>query len=75
MTKLQRERLDAACAALTAAGAEKLPDRLRLAFTMRHQDISDVLAQARSLMSLHPGRVVARDAIGLLWAALEDEEP
>jgi hypothetical protein len=83
-TPLQQERLDAAVAALSAAGAEKLHERLLVAFeqyelTDKWSELHSVMMQGRAWASIdidreyRPRREVARDAIGLLWAVLEDE--
>lgn len=79
-TPLQQERLDAAVAALQAAGAEKLPGRLMSALREPGPDMWSeahaVLAQARSWASTRPSgpeHQRARDAIGALWAVMEDE--
>jgi hypothetical protein len=90
VTRLQRRRLNDALAAIVAAGGERmtLPGHLcdRLARAMRtgsdgQWHVSDVLAQGRAWASLvlegqDPKKCAkARDAIGLLWAAMEDEGP
>jgi len=84
MTRLQRTRLNAAIKALAAAGSSggegHLRDRLRRAFehgTFAEQ--ADECARARSWASIvrsadDPKKLAtARDAIGLLWASMEDE--
>ncbi len=75
MTPLQQERLDAACKALEAAGAEKLPLWLREAFEAQDLDgVNALLGQARVFASYCFGRrAAARDALGLLWAVVEGE--
>jgi hypothetical protein len=83
MTPLQRERLDAAVTALHAAGATKLPDDLLAAFKADdQQSIAACLSRGRSYASIVLGSYspdererhrVACDAVGLLWAVVEDD--
>jgi hypothetical protein len=78
MTDLQRKRLEIACAALTAAGAQKLPERLTQAFVTGDSELgAEILRQARAwCATLLEGnsaiaKARARDAVGALWAVAE----
>lgn len=70
-------RARAAIEALREAGAEKLHKRLAQSFLGPYYALAAVMAQARSWSTCdadteEPARAKARDAVGLLWAVMEE---
>lgn len=85
LTPLQRSRLKTALAKIALAGGDDAPghlqDRLRrsmLTGSDGQWPLQEVFVQARAWASIvrtedHPdAKAEARDAIGLLWASMED---